>query len=105
MPVGTEKIIRIASDEFRKLAPQATGIEIEEIEETASGHSVVTLGYWIKDSKPAPSKSDGDSQPIFKGLSADFINPWRRRYKRVEVDPKLNKAVSIKMYEPPLGVS
>ena len=61
-----EKIIQIASEEFRKLLP----------EDKATG-----------------------------GSPDDFLNPWRKKFKRVEVDPAQGKAIAIRMYEPPIGVS
>ena len=55
MDEGIENIIRIASEEFRKLFPSsvAAGIEVEEIEKTTSGNYFVTLGYWSRDNKPS----------------------------------------------------
>jgi hypothetical protein len=98
MEEDIENIIRIASDEFSKLIPaaKASGLEVEEIEKSSSGNFLVTLGYWAKDSKPNGG---------IDSLNASFLNPWRRKYKRVEVDPEAGKAISIKMYQPPLGVS
>lgn len=110
MSEGLEKIIQIASEEFRKLLPEdkATGIEIEEIEEQPkSGHYFVTLGYWARDNKPRPENvPPGTARQLAMGGSPeDFFNPWRKKFKRVEVDPAQGKAISIRMYEPPLGVS
>lgn len=110
MPVGMEKIIRIANDEFAKILPEskATGVEIEEIEELSeSGHYLVTISYWARDNKPMPKNLGIDvSMNIAMGRSAeDLYNPWRKKYKRVVVDPTQGKAVAIRMYEPPLGVS
>lgn len=109
MPEGLEKIIQIASEEFRKLLPEgkATGVEIEEIEEQPeSGHYLVTLGYWARDNKPRPENpSMGTAIQLAMTSSKDLFNPWRRKYKRVEVDPVHGKAIAIRMYEPPLGVS
>lgn len=110
MSEGLEKIIQIAIEEFRKLLTEdkATGIEIEEIEEQPkSGHYFVTLGYWARDNKPRPEKvSFNKSLELAMGGSPeDFFNPWRKKFKRVEVDPVQGKAIAIRMYEPPLGVS
>lgn len=110
MPSGMEKIIRIASEEFRKLLPEskATGIEIEEIEEQSeSGHYVVTLSYWARDNKPAPKnlRFNAAIEAAMGSDPEDLYNPWRKKYKRVVVDPSQGKAVAIRMYEPPLGVS
>ncbi|MCU0776995.1 MAG: hypothetical protein MUF86_04930 [Akkermansiaceae bacterium] len=98
MDEDLENIIRIASEEFTKLIPaeKAAGLEVEEVEKASSGNFFVTLGYWARDSKPSGGMDS---------LNAAFLNPWRRKYKRVEVDPEEGKAISIKMYEPPLGVS
>jgi len=102
MDNGIETIIQIALDEFRKLISedQAKVVEIEEIEEKQpSGNFLVTLGYWAKDTKPAAA-----ADMVVSAMSG-LMNPWRRKFKRVEVDPKKKRAVAIKMYEPPLGVS
>lgn len=111
-------VIQIAMEEFNKLLPHgmATGVEVEEVEEQAgTGRYYVTLGYWVRDTKPVPdlagpgSRSIPDLPPLKSSrtpsLSADLINPWRRKYKRVEIDPIQGKAIAIRMYEPPLGVS
>ncbi len=108
-----EKIIQIASEELRKLLPEvkATGVEIEEIEErNDSGHAgncVVTFSYWARDNKPRPKNVPPGTaiQLAMGGCSEDLFNPWRRKFKRVEVDPKQGKVIAIRMYEPPLGVS
>lgn len=105
-----ENIIQIASEEFRKLLPddKATGVEIEEIEKhPESGNYLVTLGYWARDNKPRPKNVPPGTviQLAMGGSSEDLFNPWRRKYKRIEVDPVLGKAIAIRMYEPPLGVS
>jgi len=109
MTKGIEEIIRIATEEFRKLFPESkvTEVEVEEVEEiTASGNYLVTLGYWKKDSKPAPADALLSRKVISSiSLSPDLLHPWRRKYKRVEVDPAQGKVVAIRMYEPPLGVS
>jgi hypothetical protein len=109
MDIAIEKIIQIALEEFRGLvsANQAMGVEIEEIEELQpSGNYLVTLGYWAKTTKPKPSPSIiGEIGTLGKALTGDLVNPWRRKFKRVEIDPKKGKAVAIRMYEPPLGVS
>jgi hypothetical protein len=110
MSEDLEKIVQIACEEFRKLLPEdkATGVEIEEVEEQPkSGHYFVTLGYWARDNKPRPKNI-----PVSKvvelavgGSTEDFFNPWRKKFKRVEVDSTQGKAIAIRMYEPPLGVS
>lgn len=110
MSEGLEKIIQIATEEFRKLLPEdkATGIEIEEIEEqTKSGHYFVTLGYWARDNKPRPEKVslNRSLELAMGGSPEDLFNPWRKKFKRVEIDPAQGKAIAIRMYEPPLGVS
>ncbi len=110
MKVGMEKIIRIANEEFGKLFPEskATGVEIEEIEEQPeSGHFMVTISYWARDNKPRPKGiTPGSAIQVAMGSDLeDLYNPWRRKYKRVMVDPAQGKAVAIRMYEPPLGVS
>jgi hypothetical protein len=110
MSQSHEKIIQIAIEEFRKLLPEdkATGIEIEEIEEQPkSGHYFVTLGYWARDNKPRPEKVplNKSLELAMGGSPEDFFNPWRKKFKRVEVDPAQGKAIAIRMYEPPLGVS
>lgn len=111
MVEGIENIVQIAKEDFAKLFPGKT-FEVEEVEENASsGHYLVTVGYWEKDSKPVPKEPQEFGGAISlhsmksRSLSADLINPWRRKFKRVEVDPALGKAVAIRMYEPPLGVS
>ena len=73
--------------------------EVEEVEELPSGNYLVTLGYWSRDSKPTSAFVAGGS------MGLDLFNPWRRKYKRVEIDPEKGKAVAIRMYEPALGVS
>lgn len=105
-----EKVIQIAIEELRKLLPEdkATGIEIEEIEEhSSSGHYFVTLGYWARDNKPRLGNGPPSTakQLAMGGSPEDFFNPWRKKFKRVEVDLPQGKAVAIRMYEPPLGVS
>lgn len=111
MSEGLEKIVQIACEEFRKLLSEdkATGIEIEEVEEQPkSGHYFVILGYWAKDNKPRPTAiSPAKSREFAAGVDnlEDFLNPWRKKFKRVEVDPARGKAIAIRMYEPPLGVS
>ena len=111
MSEDLEKIVQIACDEFRKLLPEdkAAGIEIEEVEEQPkSGHYFVTLGYWAKDNKPLPRNIPLKQSMEFSvgiGSSEDFFNPWRKKFKRVEVDLARGKAIAIRMYEPPLGVS
>lgn len=103
MPVATEQIIRIAAEEFAKLVPDAVGLEVEEIEnELVSGSYFVTLGYWMKDSKPTQRVSAKDSE---QSALDNLLNPWRRRFKRVEVDPVEGRAVAIRMYEPSFGIS
>jgi hypothetical protein len=85
--------------------------EVEEIEEQPdSRHYLVTFGYWAKDSKPStplkgPSTIEESMELRKRSQSADLFNPWRRKYKRVEVDPDQGKVIAIRMYEPPLGVS
>ena len=110
MAEGLQRIIQIANSEFRKLLPEskATGVEVEEIEEQVeSGHYIVTLGYWARDNKPTSQTLDPAFaiQSIMKGGSEELLNPWRKKYKRVVVDPERKKAIAIRMYEPPLGVS
>ena len=111
MHEGFDKIIQIASEEFKKLLPEdrATGVEIEEIEERSdSGHvgnCIVTFSYWARDNKPNFFAPHTVARLTKDGISEDLINPWRRKYKRVEVDPAKNKVIAIRMYEPPLGVS
>ena len=110
MSEDLEKIIQIAREEFRKLVSEdkATGVEIEEIEEhPKSGNYLVTLGDWARDNKPAPELGPRaiSIKSMLAGSSEDLFNPWRRKYKRVEVDPVQKKAIAIRMYEPPLGVS
>lgn len=126
MDEGIENIIRIASEEFRKLFPSdmAAGIEVEEIEKTKSGNYFVTLGYWSRDNKPTveqgkprtgiiggnhpikdPHQRRAEESKFEKAAFENLMNPWRRKYKRVEIDPQQGKAIAIKMYEPPLGVS
>ena len=56
--------------------------------------------------KPAPADALLSRKVISSiSLSPDLLHPWRRKYKRVEVDPAQGKVVAIRMYEPPLGVS
>ena len=106
MPATTEDIIRIASEEFRKLAPEASGVDVEELEEDASsGHFFVTLGYCVKDSKPTQTAWEQPGHEWEKSRLDALLNPWRRKFKRVEIDPAAGRAIAIKMYEPPLGVS
>lgn len=109
MSEAIENIIKIATEEFRKLFPEskATGVEIEEIEkDPKSSHYVVTLGYWTRDNKPRPENTPmGTLVQLSTTSSRDLFNPWRRKYKRVEVDPSAGKVIAIRMYEPPLGVS
>ncbi len=110
MVEGIENIVQIAKEEFSKLFP-GKDFEFEEVEENLStGHYLVTLGYWEKDSKPVPiSKGPRTIEEAAslrsRSLSADLINPWRRKFKRIEVDPKKEKAIAIRMYEPPFGLS
>ena len=122
MDEGIETIIRIASEEFGKLMPEgkAAGLEVEEVEKASSGNFFVTIGYWAKDSKPDSDSWKPHSRAVTLGSTQahkkarketaeltlqSFLNPWRRKYKRVEVDPKAGTAIAIKMYEPPLGVT
>lgn len=100
MSIEIETILGIAVAEFAKVfadASNSKGIspEVEEVEELPSGNYIVTLGYWSRDSRPSTGLD----------FSAGLFNPWRRKYKRVEIDPKKGKAVAIRMYEPALGVS
>lgn len=118
MDARTEDIIRIASEELAKLfAPELhVEFEVEEIERSSTGNYYVTLGYWARDSKPL-SKSlklavDAKNSPRTDHGSGEedspldiLMNPWRRKFKRVEVDPINQKAIAIRMYEPPLGVA
>ena len=108
MDTEIENIIRIALEEFGKVVSKnkAAEVEVEEIEEQQpSGNYLVTLGYWSKDTKPEPAPGTITAAMAFKSLTADLLHPWRRKYKRVEIDPKKGKAVAIRMYEPALGVS
>jgi hypothetical protein len=125
MDEGIENIIRIASEEFGKLYPpnKATGVDVEEIEKDSSGHYFVTLGYWSRDNKPSveqgkpttgvignhpikdPNQRRAEESKFQKAAFENLMNPWRRKYKRIEVDPQQGRAIAIKMYEPPLGVS
>jgi hypothetical protein len=100
MSIEIETILEIALQEFAKVIADASknkGVspEVEEVEELPSGNYLVTLGYWSKDSKPTSGVD----------LGAGFLSPWRRKYKRLEIDPAKGKAVAIRMYEPALGVS
>ncbi|MBN8459612.1 MAG: hypothetical protein J0M04_17420 [Verrucomicrobia bacterium] len=100
MSIEIETILEIALQEFAKVFADASnnkGVspEVEEVEELPSGNYLVTLGYWSRDSKPSSALD----------LGAGLFNPWRRKYKRVEIDPEKGKAVAIRMYEPALGVS
>lgn len=110
MVVGMDNASQIALDAFRKVVPgsQAKGVEVEEIEEDASsGHLIVTLGYWSRDTMPEPTLDDMRAD-VFKGKGfkiPEFLDPWRRKYKRVTVESESGKVISIKMYGPPLGVS
>lgn len=124
MSIEIETILEIAMAEFAKVFADASNNravtpEVEEIEELPTGNYMVTLGYWSRDSKPnhedaAPKPRKGavildqsfDPGPLRRvtGINQLF-NPWRRKYKRVEIDPKKGKAVAIRMYEPALGVS
>jgi len=109
MTSDLENFIRIAVEEFRILLPEekATGLEIEEVEKhPQTGHYSITIGYWARDNKPAPEIPSRDG--VIHGYltsTNDLFNPWRRKYKRVEVDPVGQKAIAIRMYEPPIGVS
>lgn len=124
MSTEIETILEIALQEFAKVIADASknkGVspEVEEVEELPSGNYLVTLGYWSKDSKPnlssfgdMPNKEaahlallERPDSPGKNDTIRDLLNPWRRRYKRVEIDPKKGKAVAIRMYEPALGVS
>ncbi|MCF7731865.1 MAG: hypothetical protein K9N23_09260 [Akkermansiaceae bacterium] len=108
MNTEIETIIRIALEEFGKVISKnkAASVEIEEIEEQPSGNYLVTLGYWIKDTKPEPDPGTlAAKMSGLQSLTGDLLNPWRRKYKRVEIDPKKGKVVAIRMYEPALGVS
>lgn len=103
MNIEIEAIIGIALEEFAKVfatasKDKAVAPEVEEIEEMPSGNYLVTLGYWSKDSKP-------NSGLVPNDLGTGLFNPWRRKYKRVEIDPAKGRAVAIRMYEPALGVS
>jgi len=110
MVIGMDNASQIALDAFHKVVsgPQAKGVEVEEIEEeTSSGHLIVTLGYWSRDTMPEPTLEDMRTG-VFKGKGfkiPEFLDPWRRKYKRVTVESKSGRVVSIKMYGPPLGVS
>jgi hypothetical protein len=88
-----------------KSSPKAKPVEVEEIEEQPSGNYVVTLGYWSKDTKPPSPGPFPATKTTLQALSGELLNPWRRKYKRVEIDPKKGKAVAIRMYEPALGVA
>jgi len=118
MTDGLENVIQIAKEEFKKLLPdgKVTGVEVEEVEEQATtGRYFVTFGYWVRDTKPSPDLARPGAGLIpgeislkssrTPSLSADIINPWRRKYKRLEIDPAQGKVIAIRMYEPPLGVS
>ena len=108
MNTDIEDIIRIALEEFGKVIykNQAAPVDVEEIEEQPSGNYVVTLGYWSKDTKPEPAAGTLAATRInIQSLSGELLNPWRRKYKRVEIDPTQGRAVAIRMYEPALGVS
>lgn len=103
MTIEIDSVIGIALEEFAKVfataaKTKAVAPEVEEIEEMPSGNYLVTLGYWSKDSKP-------NSGLIPNDLATELFNPWRRKYKRVEIDPTKGRAVAIRMYEPTLGVS
>jgi len=111
MKTEMDKVIEIAIEQFGKLFPEgkATGVEIEEIEEDPeSGNYLVTIGYWARDNKPESVDMKTKLQSMTAGFGRDpedILNPWRRKYRRVEIDSKQQKAVAIRMYEPPLGVS
>lgn len=111
MPAELEEIIHIAEKELVKLVPK-TSMEVEEIElrhdSGHAGHYEVTFSYWARDTKPLPENPQiGHVISMATRLESknDFFNPWRKRYKRVEVDPEQEKVIAIRMYEPPLGVS
>ena len=124
MSIDIETIIRIALEEFAKVfatasKDKAVSPEVEEVEELPCGNYLVTLGYWSRDSKPGiggaaskptkaglpPIQFDDPLQTTKKTAYNELLNPWRRKYKRVEIDPNKGKAVAIRMYEPALGVS
>lgn len=110
MTVELDEIIRIAANELEKVVTN-TPVEVEEIEERRDsehvGHYVVTFSYWARDNKPLPKPSIGDSirMATTQESAKDLFNPWRKRFKRVEVDPEQNKVVAIRMYDPPIGAS
>jgi len=111
MVEGIENFVQIAKEEFEKLFPGKT-YEVGEVEENpSSGHYLITVRYWEKDSKPIPTgpKQTGEVVSLNsvknRSLAVDLINPWRRKFKRVEVDPRKGKAVAVRMYEPPFGMS
>jgi len=108
MAAEIEEITKIAQDALRKavsLAPEAR-MDIEEIEEVAqSGNFLVTVSFWRKDNRPtSPPNTDVRTriEQEKRALADDLLNPWRKRFKRVEVDPREGRAVSIRMYAPQL---
>jgi len=110
MTVEIDEITRIAQDALRKavsLAPEAR-VDIEEIEEVAqSGNFLVTVSFWRKDNRPtSPPGMDLRTrvEQEKRSLADDLLNPWRKKFKRVEVDPREGRAVAIRMYEPHLEV-
>lgn len=106
-----DEIIRIAESGLGKVVPN-TPVEVEEIEERTDsghvGHYVVTFSYWARDTKPTP-ENPATGQVVSLAMrnesKKDLFNPWRKRFKRVEVDPQQNKIVAIRMYDPPIGAS
>lgn len=108
MNTGLEEATSIAIEAFKKVVNSGAGIEVEELEvDQATGHIYVTIGYWDRDNMPELSVQE-IGQGILKGRKyerPDFLNPWRRKYKRIDVDPDMGQAVSIKMFSPQLGVS
>lgn len=104
-----DQFVEIALLEVRKLLPDgARDLVVEEVEEDCeSGCYSITVGYWARDNKPVPVKAPlgAAMQAAMGGDPEDFFNPWRRKYKRVVIDPAKSKVIAIRMYEPPLAVS
>jgi len=110
MERNLDQVVETARRELGKLLPEdsARDIIVEEVEELLeSGHYLITIGYWARDNKPKPARMPIGSamHAAMGGDPEDLFNPWRRKYKRVVIDPAKGRVIAIRMYEPPLAVS
>lgn len=103
-----DEITQIARDALREAVhlDLEASVDVEEIEEIPeSGNFIVTVSFWRKDNRPTSPRSSDLSVRIEqqkKEFADNLLNPWRKKYKRVEVDPRKGRVLAIRMYEPRL---